>query len=221
MMNEISQAEFWENHILPWERSRYSKLAAFNPFSWTVRSRARRAREATLPLLFPGIRILELGCGSGHFARSLPMPEGSSYLGIDLSSKAIRQAQSLSIGAHANLKFQIGDIRSLPRIESDLVIFLGLVDWLSSHEVETVLKAIAAPKILFSFTESKRGFSRVFYRFYRSFLGIRDQSSPARSYSEEEITQMMNAAGFEKTRVDASFGMGPGRLALGWRTLNA
>lgn len=52
-------------------------------------------------------KILELGCGPGHFAEIL-ITHGFNYLrGIDFSMEAIRMAQERPIGSY---KFKLGDV---------------------------------------------------------------------------------------------------------------
>jgi len=46
--------------------------------------------------LYPGVRILEIGCGSGMMAREMAERVGNGYvLGIDRSAIAIAKAQSI------------------------------------------------------------------------------------------------------------------------------
>jgi ubiquinone/menaquinone biosynthesis C-methylase UbiE len=82
--------------------------------------------------LQPGMRVLDLGCGSGrlasHMARSLPQIQ---VLGIDPSATAIAQAQMVGSGL-ANLTWQQGAIEVLAasNISFDLVILRAVLQHL-------------------------------------------------------------------------------------------
>lgn len=73
--------------------------------NWIARNRYFYDQDHTyMRFLIPkGLRLLELGCGTGHLLAAL---EPSHGLGIDLSPEMVRQARS----NHSNLDFQEGDM---------------------------------------------------------------------------------------------------------------
>jgi trans-aconitate 2-methyltransferase len=87
--------------------------------------------------------ILDLGCGDGRMTAQVAAraPRGS-VLGIDPSRDMIAHAAStFDAGAWPNLRFAVGDARSLSyRHEFDLVVSFNALHWV--HEQEDALRSI-------------------------------------------------------------------------------
>jgi ubiquinone/menaquinone biosynthesis C-methylase UbiE len=100
--------------------------------------RARRApAEFFAPLrLQPGLRVLDVGCGTGDFLRlmgGLVAPGGAT--GIDLSETMISEARRRAGGAAPNVSFDVADALDLP-FEADSFdrmtatqVLLHIPDW--------------------------------------------------------------------------------------------
>jgi trans-aconitate methyltransferase len=90
-------------------------------------------------------RVLDIGCGDGKITAEVAvrLPRGS-VLGVDPSHDMIAFASShFSTPAHPNLRFAVGDARSLPyRDEFDLVISFNALHWVL--EQEAALRSIRA-----------------------------------------------------------------------------
>lgn len=72
-------------------------------------------------------KILELGCGTGQFAKMLWDSNLRDYLGVDFSEKAIWIARTLS-----PQNFEIADIRNYHNINDfNLILFLEVLEHLS------------------------------------------------------------------------------------------
>jgi ubiquinone/menaquinone biosynthesis C-methylase UbiE len=76
-----------------------------------------------------GVRVVDLGCGSGTFTRLLA-DRGYIAQGVDLSSRTISRARRI----HPHIKFMEGDIESLPLPDCsfDGVLLSGVV-----HHLQT------------------------------------------------------------------------------------
>lgn len=61
---------------------------------------------------------LDLGCGEGRIAYALA-PRVKLVVGVDRDASAIRRAQA---GAPPNVRFEVGDMRSPPRVEGLSVV---------------------------------------------------------------------------------------------------
>ena len=71
-----------------------------------------------------GVRILDIGCGTGRHSRELAK-RGYSVTGIDLSESLLNRARELSEKEKLNIDFQIQDARALTfSNEFDLAIML-------------------------------------------------------------------------------------------------
>ena len=103
-----------------------------NPDFFEGYSKFRRSREGlagapewpTLRSMLPplqGVRVLDLGCGFGAFARWAREIGAASVLGVDLSEKMLERAQALT--QDPNVTYRQGDIESLalPDASFDLV----------------------------------------------------------------------------------------------------
>lgn len=90
-------------------------------------------------------RILDIGCGDGKVTAEIAerVPEGS-VLGVDPSQRMIDFARGHYIDKrHANLRFEVGDARTLPyRSEFDLIVSFNALHWV--REQDQVLQSINA-----------------------------------------------------------------------------
>jgi ubiquinone/menaquinone biosynthesis C-methylase UbiE len=79
--------------------------------------------------------VLEIGCGTGHFARFF-----DTYTGIDIEPKYIEAAQRRYAGS--SKAFRVGDATALtfPDKSFDKVIIINVIHHLSDDEVRAVLK---------------------------------------------------------------------------------
>ncbi len=90
-----------EEYCKPYWQSRYY-------FIWTVLVDRLRLASPT--------KILEIGCGSGQFAELLHRDLQLEYVGIDISSTAIAQARSKSLG---NFRFEVADALESPLLDGE------------------------------------------------------------------------------------------------------
>jgi SAM-dependent methyltransferase len=179
---------FWESKILNWEDSRYSARNALNPLSWTVRRRLLQAERIVRERLPAGASVLELGCGSGLLAERLK-DHCRNYIGIDIAESAIARAGER--GLPETFRFMADDVSQLAPPWADLTIFLGLTDWLSPEQLQTLLSKIKSRDILFSYTEA---YNWSPYRLYRNWVdGTRAANyRQARSYTRYDIEAVMS-----------------------------
>jgi SAM-dependent methyltransferase len=120
-----------------------------HPFAQTHPDRL--ATVATLFGLRPAdpaaCRVLELGCGDGGnlvpMAYGLP---GSSFTGLDLSTRAIAHAEELrqALGL-ANLELRQGDLTALGELgDFDYVVCHGVYSWVEPYVRDALLAACGA-----------------------------------------------------------------------------
>ncbi len=69
-----------------------------------------------LPLLKPGMRLLDVGCGPGSISMGLAdVVAPGDLIGIDMEETQISLANAAaSAGGHSNARFQVGDALNLP-----------------------------------------------------------------------------------------------------------
>ena len=96
----------------------------------------QRLEEVYRSLVFPGLRIIEIGCGHGDLLGAL---EPSFGVGVDFSGQMVRAAGS----RHPNLHFMQADAHDLPlKGPFDIIILSDLVNDL--WDVQTVLLNLAS-----------------------------------------------------------------------------
>ena len=91
MRQNIKNEKFWDKKILGWERDRYFSKNIFLKQN-SVKYRLYIAKKL-LKKFVKNKKILELGCGSGLLAKSIIKYGAKSYMGYDISGKAINNAK--------------------------------------------------------------------------------------------------------------------------------
>jgi ubiquinone/menaquinone biosynthesis C-methylase UbiE len=65
--------------------------------------------------LRPGLRLLDVGCGTGDYLRVMArMVAPGEAIGVDLSAELVKRAELASPGQQLNLSFQVADVYDLP-----------------------------------------------------------------------------------------------------------
>ena len=108
---------------------------------------AARCYGIVSPALADASRVLEIGCASGH--NLLPLAErfpDSTFVGIDFSDSAIRQAQRAAKAAGLeNITFEHADLKDwkAPDEPFDFIIAHGMLSWISDEGKAALLDRIA------------------------------------------------------------------------------
>ncbi|MCB9568352.1 MAG: methyltransferase domain-containing protein [Myxococcales bacterium] len=88
------------------------------------------ARERIIPRLRPGLRVLDVGCGGGHFAIELAEREPTlEIVGVDLSTRLLAWARERGAGVAGRVSFVEASALDMPfgSGEFDLVYSLGSI----------------------------------------------------------------------------------------------
>lgn len=172
---EINRKEFWERKILGWEKIRYAKrpswLEPAKFLSWRSSSSVRYRMQLSQSLLtrhVAGKSVIEVGCGSGTLAEPLVHSGAKSYMGIDLAESAIVAARERVRGhPEANkIRFEVGGIDELAGRSADIVVSLGLLDWLKDEEIQSLFSFSKDAEFLHSFSEHRNSPSQILHRLY-------------------------------------------------------
>lgn len=101
-----------------------------------------------LPLLRPGLRVLDAGCGTGAITAGIAerVAPGGSVTGIDTGEALIAQAQQQFAGI-AGLQFEVGDIHTFaPAEKFDLITSARVLQWLPDPlQTLRCMKALLRP----------------------------------------------------------------------------
>ena len=108
-------------------------MAPWNPDCYLTFKKERFAPfEDILPLIRvrPGMKVVDLGCGTGELTRRLAdrLPD-SDVVGIDLSAEMLEQAQVLE---RPGLRFERRDLRNLEG-QWDLIFSHAAIHWVEDH----------------------------------------------------------------------------------------
>lgn len=211
MQNPNHALRYWENKILKWEQSRYSRWLIFSPFSWTIRYRLSMAAYILKKRLAPGSSVLELGCGSGYLASKI-LDQIVKYVGVDIASNATQLAKKKNTHTYAD--FITADITQYHFEEFTTVVFLGLTDWLTTEELDNLFKKIKAQNLFFSYTETSVVSFWNPYKYYRKIIDrkSRANSYAARTYSENEISKYLKDNGYKFEFLKRASVLDPGVL---------
>ena len=90
---------------------------------------------------------------------------GSTYLGIDIAESAIETARSRH-GNDARIRFQVGSVAQLPPLSADMVVSLGLFDWLTDEEIATSFRQSGKAEFLHAIAERRPGVQQWLHRSY-------------------------------------------------------
>jgi trans-aconitate methyltransferase len=115
--------------VAEWQASDYSRQSSLQ--------QALAEAQLSRLTLEGSERILDVGCGDGKITAEIAarVPRGS-VLGVDPSRDMVEYASSrYGPPAHANLKFEVNDARSLTfRDEFDLVVSFNALHWVPEQE---------------------------------------------------------------------------------------
>ena len=87
-----------------------------------------RAYSVLGPLLRPGIRVLDVGCGTGWLSNSLAFHHQADVTGLDFNRVAVDRARAVAAALQLPGKFVVGDLFEYrPASPFELVISLGVL----------------------------------------------------------------------------------------------
>ena len=206
-----SLLEYWDRKILGWERSRYDSIWAGLPSSWSVRARRTKTQRLLshwMQSTKEPVKTIDLGCGSGYLLDGLNLSSLSTYIGVDLSPRAISAAK-VKYPKHT---FVCANLTELQPVRSDVIVALGLLDWIEPDNLWTFLKNSHWEKAIVSYTSSGLGLKSAVYWWYRKLFdlsGIR-----AKSYSNSYIEGALNKNGLLIEAQFADWTLKPGNLLV-------
>jgi trans-aconitate 2-methyltransferase len=86
----------------------------------------------------PGMKILDVGCGSGNLTKILTEVPNSTVLGVDNSASMLEAAEKeIDDTNRGRLKFQLGTIEDVDKIEGqfDVLVSNAAIHWVAGHEI--------------------------------------------------------------------------------------
>jgi len=161
---------YWDRRILQWERARYDGRIPWRlpPVEWAAALRpgpTRLRRTLALHMIapyLPGRHVVEAGCGTGRLAEAIIRCGAASYVGLDVSREAVAQARRRAVEA----AFIHCPATELPE-NRDLVVSLGLLDWMSDEELRAFFLKHGQADFLHTFSERSANPRKLAQRAFR------------------------------------------------------
>jgi SAM-dependent methyltransferase len=167
--------QFWEDKIQTWEEGRYEPSKTKGGLLERIAdasSRSLRYRiQVGVELLqdhVKGKSVLEIGCGSGLVAQRFIDAGATRYVGIDIAENAIVLAnkRKADLGWSDKISFHVGTIAQMPVVREDVVFSLGVLDWLTDAELETLFAQQGKADFLHAIAEKRVSLSQYAHRAY-------------------------------------------------------
>ena len=174
--------------------------AAEVPYAW------ERRRKLLLGEARRGERVLDLGCGEGHFLRAL-REAGADPVGVEIAEAAVKRARSNVPGADVRLTEPDGSL-PLGHNEIDLIWCSEVLEHIPDvgHallEMRRVLKR--GGRALLTVPYHGRAYAMLLaLRFERHFDPL---GQHVRFFTRRSLTTALNHAGFEPVQVSVSWPM--------------
>jgi SAM-dependent methyltransferase len=197
----VDPKQFWEAKLLAWEEGRYGRpdrprgLLEWiaNRSSMSLRFRVAITPELLRPYL-ANKRVVELGCGSGIMAGKLIEYGAASYLGIDIAESAVETARA-RYGDNPKVRFLASSVAEMQPLSADLVISLGLFDWLTDDEIIDLFRKSGSADFLHAIAERQRGIQQWLHRSYVQLAyGYRTNSYRPRYFKCDHVRRLATVA---------------------------
>lgn len=184
--------------------------AAHNPI--LERRTVENANRNLLKYLKPGIRVLDMGCGSGAITRSIAGKVGSTgyVVGVDPNGNLIEQARQ-NAANQPGLAFEQGDVYTFDTSERfDVVTCARTLQWLAQPKEALInLKRLVKPGghlSILDFNHEKLVWTpdapESMQLFYSAFLKWRQDAGFDNAIADH-LKELMLAIGFPNVSVEA------------------
>jgi SAM-dependent methyltransferase len=143
-----------------------------------------------------GLSVLDVGCGPGFHLEALAA-RGASVTGVDLSPAMVASARARLQGAGLAATLIQGDARTMPLGRHDIVIAIGLFDYVDRPaDFMRILAAAARARVIATFPTASPVWTRVRRWRYRR-RGIK-----LRFYEPGEVAVLVAGAGLKLRRIE-------------------
>ncbi len=208
--------KFWDNKIIKWEQARYSSKKSFNKF-FDMGKTIRARKDLALSLLSPFVKnkvVLEVGCGSAQLLTPLLEMGIKQYVGLDFSSEAINFARNkYNEKDNEKITFLEMDVNRIEKLEADICLSLGLLDWLTLEEIRSFSTSIRAKYFIHSFSKKQFSFEQLCHRLFTNLqYGYNNRDYSPVYYSSDQIKKVLRKNAEEKMFIEKSPDISFGRI---------
>ena len=188
----FSKKQFWNKKILSWEKNKYEKKSKLYDVNFSIKHRLNLA-SSILHQIPKKKTVLELGCGSGQLWEKIKLLD-LNYKGVDFCETAINIFQKRIQNVSIKKKIFLFCENCEKTIHStDIVISLGLLDWLSIKQIAQIAENYKNSWYIHSFSEKNLSFSQLLHKFYVYInYAHKTKSYYPNYYKAEELLNIFN-----------------------------
>ncbi len=202
----LSKRRFWDQKILSWEKSKYEIKHRFYDVNHSVKRRLLLA-SSIIHQMPEETNLLEFGCGSGRLWENIKSLK-LNYKGVDFSETAIKVFKKRIQNSKAVNQISLFCEDCLENGHStDVMISLGLLDWLSYEKIKKLAESYKNTWYLCSFSEKRFSLSQILHRFYVSMsYGYKTKSYRPNYYKTECLLSLFGPQAKIYRNSELSFG---------------
>jgi ubiquinone/menaquinone biosynthesis C-methylase UbiE len=199
--------KYWDEKIKIWSQTSYNRCRVkgiVNKVLGIFRKSVDARLQTAIAVLAPHVKgkaVLDLGSGLGHLGFALLEQGCSRYIGIDISEEAIKECRQKadSMRLSERMEFTCADIAALQRFPvADISVGLGLLDWFTLRDVDTIVRKLEGRRILLTFSEQDNSIAEIIHRFYLvKRLQWKNAGVYAYHFKRSEIAEILKRHGFE------------------------
>ena len=207
-MTVKSQKDYWDFHIVDWEKSAYerrSSCSLIEKVATLFRGHLIHRKNTCKRMLLEQVenkKILEIGCGMGGLLREITREGRPRYaVGWEISEKAVQIGQELlaNEGLENTCRIECRDIEeSLEQIPLfDIVYGLGILEYLQRETLYRLIEQLKDHDFFFQYHRKYLSVKNVLHVVYRSLKRIPIYNQ----YTRKEILETCTSAGVPDTDV--------------------
>lgn len=207
-MKKQTIEEYWRDLSLPWELSSYDRrmsgLGFVEKLATYGRKHISRRKETALRLLTPHLKdktVLDIGCAGGLFTLELLAKGAARVRGVDISGAVIQEAEKRARALQVDSRAQffacsIDDFEQYASGSIDLLVGLGILEYLQPSLVRDLLNRVRPKGLLFSFDEKVYTLKTGLHYFYR----LAKKIPYYKKYTRPEMAELLAVCGYEPVR---------------------
>lgn len=190
MLNIDLKKEFWDQKILRWEKEKYLDKSLLLDVNSSVKFRMVLTKKI-LSKISKNKTLLEIGCGSALLLNNLKKMGVKKYIGIDISSEAIKKAE-IKAKKINGIEFQFinADVSKIKSINVDIFFSIGFLDWISIEEIKEMNSKISSKFFFHSFSEKRFSFVQMLHKlFVYTKYGYKSKGYQPQYYHPNQIIE--------------------------------